>query len=70
MSNVALADFLKTEPDGTLETIAKQYDTTLLDVVRHLPDMALTIGKHFDLIWDAVHTWGNRPDRRQSRPRS
>ncbi|EJF7711057.1 MULTISPECIES: heme utilization cystosolic carrier protein HutX [Providencia] len=59
MSNVALADFLKTEPDGTLETIAKQYDTTLLDVVRHLPDMALTIGKHFDLIWDAVHTWGN-----------
>ncbi len=59
MSNVVLADFLKTEPDGTLETIAKQYDTTLLDVVRHLPDMALTTGKHFDLVWDAVHTWGN-----------
>ncbi|ENR5393025.1 TPA: heme utilization cystosolic carrier protein HutX [Providencia rettgeri] len=59
MSNVALADFLKTEPDGTLETIAKQYDTTLLDVVRHLPDMALTTGKHFDLVWDTVHTWGN-----------
>ena len=30
MSNVSLQDFLQTEPDGTLEAIAGQYNTTLL----------------------------------------
>ncbi len=35
--NIALQQFLITEPDGTLETIAMQFDTTLLEVVRHLP---------------------------------
>jgi putative heme iron utilization protein len=29
--------FLKTEPDGTLEAIAAQYNTTLLEVVKNLP---------------------------------
>ena len=34
--NIELQQFLMTEPDGTLETIATQFDTTLLEVVRHL----------------------------------
>lgn len=59
MSNIALSEFLKTEPDGTLENIAKQYDTTLFDVVRNLPNYALTTGESFDLVWDAAHEWGD-----------
>ena len=37
MSHVSLQEFLKTEPDGTLEAIAEQYNTTLLEVVKNLP---------------------------------
>lgn len=59
MSHVALSDFLKTEPDGTLEAIAKQYDTTLLEVVKNLPTYVLASGESFDLVWDTVHEWGN-----------
>lgn len=58
MSNIALSDFLKTEPDGTLEAIAKQYDTTLLEIVKNLPTYVLTRGESFDLVWDTVHEWG------------
>ena len=36
MSHVSLQEFLKTEPDGTLEAIAEQYNTTLLEVVKNL----------------------------------
>ncbi|MCW2256985.1 putative heme utilization carrier protein HutX [Providencia alcalifaciens] len=59
MSHVALSDFLKTEPDGTLEAITKQYDTTLLEVVKNLPTYVLASGESFDLVWDTVHEWGN-----------
>lgn len=59
MSHVALSDFLKTEPDGTLEAIAKQYDTTLLEVVKNLPTYVLASSESFDLIWDTVREWGN-----------
>lgn len=31
MSHVSLQEFLKTEPDGTLEVVAEQYNTTLLE---------------------------------------
>ncbi len=37
MSHVSLQEFLKTEPDGTLEAIAEQYNTTLLEVVKICP---------------------------------
>nr|WP_314266640.1 heme utilization cystosolic carrier protein HutX [uncultured Moellerella sp.] len=59
MSNLVLSEFLKTKPDGTLETIAKQYDTTLLEVVKNLPSYVLAIGSSFDLVWDTAHEWGN-----------
>jgi len=58
MSNVSLQDFLNTEPDGTLEAIAGQYNTTLLDVVKHLPSHTLVAGDKFDTVWDTVCEWG------------
>ncbi|MFJ2974181.1 heme utilization cystosolic carrier protein HutX [Kluyvera sp. NPDC087067] len=58
MSNVSLAEFLKTEPDGTLEAIAGQYNTTLLEVVKNLPSHTLVTGDKFDLVWDTVCEWG------------
>lgn len=58
MSHVTLAEFLKTRPDGTLESIAEEYGTTLLEVVRHLPDAIVVEGEKFDTVWDAVGSWG------------
>ncbi|MEQ4921911.1 heme utilization cystosolic carrier protein HutX [Proteus hauseri] len=57
--NTELQQFLITEPDGTLETIAKQFNTTLLEVVRHLPLRAVMSGAQFDTLWDNVMQWGN-----------
>ncbi|WP_052284510.1 heme utilization cystosolic carrier protein HutX [Kluyvera genomosp. 1] len=58
MSNVSLQDFMKTEPDGTLEAIASQYNTTLLEVVKSLPSHTLVSGDKFDTVWDTVCEWG------------
>lgn len=58
MSNVSLQDFLKTEQDGTLEAIAGQYNTTLLEVVKSLPSHTLVAGDKFDTVWDTVCEWG------------
>ena len=44
MSHVSLQEFLKTEPDGTLEAIAEQYNTTLLEVVKNLPSPTVVSG--------------------------
>ena len=54
MSHVSLQDFLKTEPDGTLEAIAAQYNTTLLEVVKNLPSPTLVSGDQFDTVWETV----------------
>ncbi|QIG07522.1 heme utilization cystosolic carrier protein HutX [Proteus sp. ZN5] len=59
MMNTELQQFLMTEPDGTLETIATKFDTTLLEVVRHLPSRSLMSGEQFDMVWDNVMKWGN-----------
>ncbi len=58
MSHVSLQDFLKTEPDGTLEAIAAQYNTTLLEVVKNLPSPTLVSGNQFDTVWETVSEWG------------
>ncbi len=52
-------NFLKTEPDGTLEVVAEQYNTTLLEVVRNLPSSTIVSGDKFDTVWDTVCEWGN-----------
>lgn len=59
MTFVSLADYLKTQPDGTLESIAAQYNVTLLDVVSQLPAQALVSGEQFDTVWDTVVEWGS-----------
>ena len=59
MSHVSLQEFLKTEPDGTLEAIAEQYNTTLLEVVKNLPSPTVVSGDKFDTVWDTVCEWGN-----------
>ncbi|EFL3520384.1 heme utilization cystosolic carrier protein HutX [Escherichia coli] len=59
MSHVSLQEFLKTEPDGTLEVVAEQYNTTLLEVVRNLPSSTVVPGDKFDTVWDTVCEWGN-----------
>ncbi|WP_312745049.1 heme utilization cystosolic carrier protein HutX [Cedecea neteri] len=59
MTSVSLTDYLKTQPDGTLESIAAQYNVTLLDVVSQLPAQALVSGEQFDTVWDTVVEWGS-----------
>lgn len=59
MSHVSLREFMKTEPDGTLEAIASQYGVTLLEVVENLPSHTLVSGDKFDAVWDSVCQWGN-----------
>ena len=59
MSHVSLQDFLKTEPDGTLEAIAAQYNTTLLEVVKNLPSPTLVSGDQFDTVWETVSDWNS-----------
>lgn len=59
MSHVSLREFMKTEPDGTLEAIAAQYGVTLLEVVANLPSHTLVSGDKFDAVWDSVCQWGN-----------
>lgn len=54
MSHVSLQEFLKTEPDGTLEVVAEQYNTTLLEVVKNLPSSTIVSGDKFDTVWDTV----------------
>ena len=56
--NVSLDVFLKSEADGSLEAIAGQYNTTLLEVVKNLPSHTLVTGDKFDLVWDTVCEWG------------
>lgn len=58
MQTTSLREFLATEPDGTLEAVAERFNTSLFDVVQHLPAFTLTDGGSFDLVWDTVCEWG------------
>lgn len=55
-----LHDLLATNPDGTLETIAEQYQVSLFNVVDAMPESqrTLTPGTQFDKVWDTIATWG------------
>ncbi|CPR18472.1 heme utilization cystosolic carrier protein HutX [Brenneria goodwinii] len=57
---MTLNELLATGPDGTLEEIASQYDTSLLYVVKALPEAQRTLvsGERFDQVWDAITGWG------------
>lgn len=58
VSQVPLADFMQTNPEGTLEKIAKDYQVTLHEVIQALPNVKITDGGKFDEIWQDVTTWG------------
>ncbi|MFC3396164.1 heme utilization cystosolic carrier protein HutX [Brenneria rubrifaciens] len=57
---MTLQDLLAANPDGTLEEIASQYETSLLDVVKALPaaQRTLVAGDRFDHVWEAIAGWG------------
>ncbi|WP_412033838.1 heme utilization cystosolic carrier protein HutX [Rahnella laticis] len=54
-----LTDFLTTQPDGTVEDIAREYGVTPLTVIRHLPESHLFSGSQFDAVWDNITEWGD-----------
>jgi len=58
MQPTTLREFLATEPDGTLESVADRFNTSLLDVVQHLPAYTLAGGDSFDRVWDTLCEWG------------
>lgn len=53
-----LSEFMQSNPEGTLETIAADYQTSLSEVVKRLPGATVVTGQQFDKVWDAVVTWG------------
>lgn len=58
-NKLPLAEFLATQPDGTLEQIAQDYQVSPLDVVRALPERILTGAEQFDRVWDSMTEWGD-----------
>lgn len=50
---------LATQPGGTLEAIAEQFNVSVLEVLKNSPDVILTQGENFDTVWDDVTEWGN-----------
>lgn len=60
MTQTTLHDLLATNPDGTLEAIAEQYQVSLFRVVEAMPESQRTLaaGTQFDAVWDAITTWG------------
>lgn len=58
MSLNTLTQFLATQPEGTLESIASQYNTSLREVISHLPGAVIVPGSHFDNIWSQAGEWG------------
>ncbi|CNC53214.1 heme utilization cystosolic carrier protein HutX [Yersinia alsatica] len=58
-NKLPLAEFLATQPDGTLEQIAQDYQVSPLDVVRALPERILAGAEQFDRVWDSMTEWGD-----------
>ncbi|WP_370387561.1 heme utilization cystosolic carrier protein HutX [Snodgrassella alvi] len=50
--------FMRSNPEGTLEQIAQQYQVTLAEVIKAIPDVVITAGSHFDAVWQDVQSWG------------
>lgn len=49
--------FMQSNPEGTLEQIARQYQTSLTAVIEAMPDAVMTDGSQFDTVWQEVLTW-------------
>lgn len=57
MTEMTLTEFMATAPGGTLEDIAKKYNTSLLNVIDAMPKRCITSGDQFDKIWDTISNW-------------
>lgn len=57
-NQMKLIDFMQTNPEGTLEKIAQDYQVSLSEVIQALPNVKLADGNQFDTIWQEVETWG------------
>lgn len=57
---MTLQELLATNPDGTLEAVAEQYQTSLFAVTEALPEAQRTLvaGEQFDRVWDTITQWG------------
>jgi heme iron utilization protein len=56
--NHDLNSFMQKNPEGTLEQIAQQYQTTMIEVIAAIPDAIMTDGSQFDTVWHEVASWG------------
>ena len=57
--SVDLKNFMQTNPEGTLEQIAQQYQATMTEVIAAIPDAIITDGSQFETVWQEVTTWGD-----------
>ena len=57
--SVDLKTFMQTNPEGTLEQIAQQYQATMTEVIAAIPDAIITDGSQFETVWQEVTTWGD-----------
>lgn len=68
MTKPTLNEFMATNPDGTLEKIANEYQVSLLEVIQASANPRLISGEHFDHVFQEVQKWGkvtilvNTPD--------
>ncbi|MCO6523672.1 MAG: heme utilization cystosolic carrier protein HutX [Candidatus Schmidhempelia sp.] len=58
MAQRTLVELMATNPEGTLEDIAKRYQVSLFDVIQVMSGTTIVSGQHFDQIWDEITTWG------------
>lgn len=58
MPQQPLSQYLATEPKGTLEKIAEDYNCSLYDVICAIPSSTVVDGKNFDAVWQHVLGWG------------
>lgn len=56
--NNDLKTFMQTNPEGTLEQIAQQYQATMTEVIAAIPNAIITAGAEFDTVWQEVTSWG------------
>lgn len=68
MTKLNLTELMATDPDGTLEKIAGEYQVSLYEVINAIPNKHILTGSFFDQVWDEVVKWGkitllvNSPD--------
>lgn len=58
MPELTLSQYVATDPKGTLEKIADDYNCSLYDVICAIPSSTVISGQFFDNVWQSVLDWG------------